>query len=315
MGAARVTFLLPAAERFGAQRLDDAGARALGRADRLPAGEAGYRAQLLRHFELLPRRWPIAALSRQMDAGDAAGSAWLRADPAYVRPDINGARLLACGEALTLGDADVAALLPPLKPLFGDAGFPIDAPVPTRWYLRLPPQADLPEFTAPSEALGADLFEHLAEGSRGRRWRALLNEAQIVLHNHPWNARRIEHGLAPVNSLWFWGAGLLPDHVRSGFAAVSGDDESLRALAAAAGLRVQPPEARFAAPDVDTLIDLRPLRDLKLFAQAWLAPALEAVQAGHLASLRLDLEDGDAFRIARGQRWRVWRRPQAALAR
>lgn len=315
MGAAQVVFLLPAAERFGAQRLDNAGARALGRADRLPAGEAGHRAQLLRHFELLPRHWPIAALTRQMDAGDADGSAWLRADPAYVRPDINGARLLACGEALALGAADVAALLPPLKPLFGDAGFPIDAPVPTRWYLRLPPQADLPEFTAPSEALGADLFEHLAEGSGGRRWRALLNEAQIVLHNHPWNARRIERGLAPVNSLWFWGAGVLPDRVRSGFAAIAGDDESLRALAAAAGLRVQPPQARFAVPDVDTLIDLRPLRDLKLFAQAWLAPALEALQAGRLASLRLDLEDGDAYRIARSQRWRLWRRPQAALGR
>lgn len=315
MGAARVTFLLPAAERFGAQRLDDAGALALGRADRLPDGEAGARAQLLRHFELLPRRWPIAALSRRMDAGDAAGAAWLRADPAYIRPDINGARLLACGEALKLDDADVVALLRPLKPLFGDAGFPIDAPVPGRWYLRLPPQADLPEFTPPSEALGADLFEHLAEGVEGRRWRALLNEAQIVLHNHPRNARRIERGLAPVNSLWFWGAGVLPDHVRSGFAAVIADDESLRALAAAAGLRLQPTARRFEAPDADSLIDLRALRDLTLFAQDWLAPALDAVRAGRLASLQLDLEDGGGYGITPGQRWRIWRRPQAALAR
>ncbi|WP_407351658.1 phosphoglycerate mutase [Luteimonas sp. R10] len=315
MGAAQVVFLLPAAERFGAQRLDEAGARALGRADRLQDGEPGHRPQLLRHFELLPRHWPIAALSRQLDAGDAAGSAWLRADPAYVRPDINGARLLASGEALALGEADAAALLPALKPLFGDAGFPIDAPVPARWYLRLPPQAGLPEFTAPSEALGADLFEHLAEGAAGRRWRTLLNEAQILLHNHPWNARRVERGLAPVNSLWFWGAGVLPDHVRSDFAAVTGEEESLRALAAAAGLRVQPSEVRFAAPDVDTLVDLRPLRDLRLFAQDWLAPALQAMQAGRLASLRLDLEDGSAYHVARGQRWRLWRRPQATLAR
>src|SRR5690606_8392451 len=133
---AAVTFLLPAAEAFGAQRLRGPGADALGRADRMPRGEPGRQAQLLRHFELVPRRWPIAALSRQADAGDAAGSAWLRADPAWVRPDINGARLLACGDDLRMTGEDSAALLPALRPLFGDAGFPIDAPHPARWYLR-----------------------------------------------------------------------------------------------------------------------------------------------------------------------------------
>src|SRR5690606_33159950 len=97
-----VTFLLPAAEAFGAQRLRGPAADALGRADALPRGEAGRQAQLRRHFELGTDSWPIAALSRQADAGDAAGSAWLRADPAWVRPDINGARLLACGDDLQL---------------------------------------------------------------------------------------------------------------------------------------------------------------------------------------------------------------------
>ena len=54
------------------------------------------------HFDMLPRGWPVAAVTRQRDAGDAAQAAWLRADPAYIRPDINGARLLAHGEALAL---------------------------------------------------------------------------------------------------------------------------------------------------------------------------------------------------------------------
>ena len=75
-------------------------------------------------------------------------SAWLRADPAYVRPDINGARLLAYGDALALTQAERDALLRPLQPLFGDAGFPIDAPTPSRWYLRLPREAKLPAFAA-----------------------------------------------------------------------------------------------------------------------------------------------------------------------
>ncbi|HST44228.1 MAG TPA: phosphoglycerate mutase, partial [Luteimonas sp.] len=68
----RTTFLLPPRARFGGQRLSTAAAAALGRADRGPAGAAGRHAQLRRLVALPASAWPIAALSRQADAGDAA---------------------------------------------------------------------------------------------------------------------------------------------------------------------------------------------------------------------------------------------------
>ena len=312
---AAVTFLLPAAGAFGAQRLRGPGAEALGRADAMPRGEAGRQAQLLRHFELLPRRWPIAALSRQADAGDAAGSAWLRADPAWVRPDINGARLLACGDDLRMTDADSAALLPALRPLFGDAGFPIDAPHPSRWYLRLPLESKFPEFPPPAEAIGTDLADQLDDDTpAARRWRALLTEAQIVLHNHPWNERRAAGGLTPVNSLWLWGGGVLPDHVGTGHGAVATAEEELQALVAASGAQAVAPLQAFDPVAVPSLVDLRTLRDLRAFADDWLAPALSGLSEGRLKSLLLDLEDGTGYRLSRGQRWRFWRRPRDTLA-
>ena len=144
---ASATFLLPARVRFGGQSLSPAFAKALGRADRVDA-DAGERAQLTRHFDLLPRGWPVAALTRAFDANDAATGAWLRADPAFVRPDINGARLLACGDALQLDQAEADAFLSALRPLFGDSGMPIDAPRPARWYLRLPREAKLPSMAS-----------------------------------------------------------------------------------------------------------------------------------------------------------------------
>ena len=313
MVQARATLLLPSARRFGTQALSPACAKALGRADRRESLGAGRRAQLLRHFRLVPNHWPIAALTRQMDAGDAAGSAWLRADPCRVLPDINGARLLGFGDALGVTAEDAAQLLPALKPLFGVAGVTIDAPVPSRWYLRLPRESRLPVFTEPDDALGADLFDHLAEGSEGRRWRLLLSEAQVVLHNHPWNARRQEAGRPPVNSLWFWGGGVLPDHVLSDYARVRSDDETCAALASAAGLH-RPLPARFEAGEGDALFDLTALRDLDAFEARWLQPALAALQSGELDALLLDDEDGVATTFARGQRWRFWRRPRASLA-
>lgn len=312
------TLLLPARDRLAGQRLPQDAARALGRGDRLPQGEPGERAQLLRHFDLLPRGWPVAALTRQLDANDAALSAWLRADPAYVRPDINGARLLACGDALGLAPADVDALLPALRPLFGDAGFPIDAPVTQRWYLRLPREAKLPAFAAPVDALGADLFEQLpgADGDNSpeaRRWRALLSEAQVALHNHPHNAVRIAAGKPPVNSLWFWGAGVLPDHVTGPLRQVATDDVLLRALATAAGMQVDAAARTFAVPGADALFDLRDLRDAASLCSAWLQPALAALRQRAIDRLCLDCEDGAGFALERRQHWRFWRRPLATL--
>ena len=97
---AQATLLLPARTRLVGQALPDDVARALGRSDRSDT-DAGERAQLRRQFQLVPDHWPIAALTRQRDAGDAAGARWLRADPVRVSPDMSGARMLAHGESLS----------------------------------------------------------------------------------------------------------------------------------------------------------------------------------------------------------------------
>jgi hypothetical protein len=297
---ATATLLLPARARFAGQALPASAARVLGRADRLPQGDAGERAQLLRHFDLLPRGWPVAALTRQADAGDAMGSAWLRADPAYVRPDLNGARLLAIGEGLRLEQADADAFLPALRPLFGDAGVLLDAPAPARWYLRMPREATFPAFAEPGEALGADLFEHLPEGAEGRRWRALLSEAQVVLHNHPRNAERAARGLPPVNSLWFWGGGVLPDRVRSPHGQVRTHDPVLQALAAASK----------AEGEGSVLIDYRALATFDAGFLGW----LDAAARGDVERLVIDFADGSRLAVEPRQRWRFWRRPLQDVA-
>ena len=318
MAGAAATFLLPARTRLAGRPLPAATAQALGRADRLAPGEPGEQAQLLRHFDLLPRGWPVAALTRALDAGDARSAAWLRADPAHVRADINGARLMACGEGLGLDQRDAAAFLPALRPLFGDAGFPIDAPDPARWYLRLPAGARLPRFPSPGEALGADLLDLLPAAGEdaspeARRWRTLLSEAEVVLHNHPHNVARLAAGRLPVNSLWLWGAGIPPDHVATPAAGIASDDTLLRALAHAAGAGALPRSPAFALPVTDSLIDLRDLRDPDVLHGAWLGPAIAAVQAGTLARLVLDAADGSRLVLERRQRWRFWRRPATAM--
>lgn len=308
---ARAIFLLPAWSSFGRQGLSPELAKAFGRADAPAHGDSGGDAQLMRHFTATPAQWAPAAITRQIDVGDAAGAAWLRVDPAHVRPEMTGARLLGIGERLSLSQDDIDALLPALKPIFGDSGFALDAPTPARWYLRLLREAKFPEFSAPDEALGEDLFEHQPDGPEGRRWRALLNEAQIVLHNHPWNAQRAGRGLVPINALWVWGGGLLPDRIAADVRHVHSADDLLQALIKLAGGTAQPLSQDFGSAssiqnDV-ALHDLRRLRDFAALQRDWLLPAVRALRTGGLESLVLDAVDGTQLRLAPGQHWRFWR--------
>lgn len=304
MARRAVTLLLPARSRFGGQRLSASAGTWFARADQsAPDNEV-----IQRQFDILPRGWPVAAVTRQRDAGDASGSAWMRADPVYIQPEINGARLMAHGAALSLTAADTAAFLPALKPYFGDSGCLLDAPDPERWYLRLPLGAPLPAMVALDDALGADLFEQLPDGPEGRRWRALLSEAQVVLHNHPRNAERAAAGLAPVNSLWFWGAGVAPDHVRTHHGRIASDDGTVSAFAAAAGVTAGPLPACWPA-DGAGLFDLRHLRDLAVFDRDWWQPLATELEAGRIVPLVVEFADGHRLRISPRHRWRFWRRP------
>lgn len=316
---ARATLLLlPERTRLGGD-LAPALAKALGRADRLAVGEAGARAQLQRQFDVSGDGWPVAAITRQCDAGDAAMETWLRADPAWVRPEMTGARLFGFGDRLGVSQQDVDALLPALQPVFADAGLALDAPTPSRWYLRLPPGARLPAFVDADDALGTDVFDHQPQGvtddaSLGRYWRSLLNDAQVILHNHPRNAQRVAAGLPPINSLWFWGAGPYPAQVTTAHAAVYTDDVLLRSLANAAAVDVHPFPERWQPSLPQSLVDLRQARDIDALARDWLLPAIGALSRGTLETVILDGMDGSRFLLKRGQHWRVWRKPMQSLS-
>lgn len=302
--------LLPARARFAGMALPAALGKALGRAD-LARAAAGEDAQLLRHFSVLAPTWPHAALTRVADAGleDARHGAWLRADPAHLRADINGARLLGIGRTVGVERSDVDALLPALRPLFGDAGMALDAPRPERWYLRLAPGASVPAFTPPERALGDDVFEHIPDGPQARRWRTLMSEAQILLHNHPHNARRLEAGQVPINALWFWGSGSLPDAVDCRLSRQYTDDPELLGTARL-GAPACAPLDTFSDARASALIDLRRRRDWRELIADWLAPTAAAARRRRVV---FDFDNGEVITLEPRQRWRIWRKPWPRL--
>ena len=273
-------------------------ARALGRAVRLDAAN-GEQAQLQRCFTDEPTGWPIAALQRQAEANDAGSYAWLRADPVHLRAEMSGARLIAWGNLGVQGD-EADAFIDALAPMLAQEGIDIGRTAPEHWYLRLPDGLVPPDAVTPADALGDDLLPHLPAGEVGRSWRRLQSELQVLLHQHPLNAARAVRGQPAVNSLWFWGGGRLPLHVRSPAATFHSDEPTLRALALAAGL----PASAAAPGSVAALLDLRRLRD-------WVT--VEAGPGGVVApgpgnsALRLDFADGEVLDLHPRPRWAFWR--------
>ncbi|HET6632847.1 MAG TPA: phosphoglycerate mutase [Rhodanobacteraceae bacterium] len=286
---------------------DDAGwQRWLARADHLPSSGRGWLPALAAQFQWpgkgLP---PLAAITRQQQAGDAGDGVWLFADLANVQPDLTGARMLACGMLDVTAD-EAEALAQPLRPLFGDRGVLLETTTPPRWHLRLPQGTRLPDFATPEAVLGDSLIAHLPEGDEGRRWRALLNEAQVILHQHPVNNERRRRGKPFVNSLWFWGAGgngTLPPWLKCVAAQAYGDAPLLQALAAQAGVPVQPSAAfdPTATPGEDVLLDLG--------NASGAAATLALLRATLRRRNRLELAfaDGERYRVRRSHRWRFWR--------
>lgn len=298
---------LPALARFDPAQLLR---RWLARTDRLDNASAGYLPALAQHFHSGDSALPAAALTRQLLAGDAGDDLWLSADPCWVQPEMNGARLLACG-AMGLDTEIAQALAAPLKPVFGDSGMRLEVSSPDRWHVRLPPGTPLPDFAAPEQALGEDLFQHLPEGPQGKRWRLLLNEVQVLLHQHPANAQRRRDGQPPINSLWFWGGGALPSRLTTAVLGVVSNDLLLQALAARAGIVDQPRgevlTAALAHAKPGWLVDLQDLPADQIQTQEW--SALDALIRRQ--KVLLAFASGERWLSRPRHRLRFWRRSEA----
>jgi len=147
----------------------------------------------------------LARYSYFHDTGRCPEGGCARLDPVELGVGPRGLFLVsACIRDLQREEAD--ALIQELAPLMTEFGWRLEAPVPSRWYVSSvePLRAGL---GSPVLAEGESLTQRLAGDQSGREWAALLNEIQILLHNHPVNQKRLAEGRSQANCLWPWGGG------------------------------------------------------------------------------------------------------------
>lgn len=283
--------------------------RWLARGDRLPDLREPRATALRERFQFIGDAIPAAALRHHCHTDAAGSGVWLCADPAYVRSEATGARLMAWPIA-DLGGDEALQLAGALRGMFEAAALQLCVDTPTEWCLLESGAASPADFVQPADALGVDLLECLPRGDGGRAWRRLFNEGQIVLHAHPVNAARVAAGKLPVNALWFWGAGRLPDTVETGLQLVASTDDVLRGLAKMAGaVRVEPLPCALEAAEArgDTLLDLDPFGTGESIAE-WHAGFRRWLHERRFDAIELIFAGGERFHLRRSHRLRFWRR-------
>jgi hypothetical protein len=279
----------------------------LARGDRLVDAKNGRVAALRDHFRFAGDGVPAAALRHHCHAGDAGGGSWLCADPAYVRSEATGARLMACPVS-DLSDAEAEALATALRSLLAEVG-PLQADTPAEWCVRLADGIRPAVFTSPDDALGASLIDMLPEGDAARAWRRLFNEIQVALHAHSVNAARVAARKLPVKALWFWGAGALHDSVDTRLALVASADDVVRGLAKLAGaVRVEPLPIALETADVrgEALLDLQRLGGRES-ATEWLTTFERWLRRSRFDAITLTFAGGECWRMRHAHRLRFWR--------
>ena len=278
-------------------------------------------------FGLAQRPLPAGALSALACGEDPGTANWLRADPVHLRADRD--RLLLIPSAgFELAADEALQLCTELNRHFAGQ-FTLHPVTPERWVLQAATAMPLAT-RSPIEIAGLDVDAELPE----KRWHALLNEIQMALYQHPVNTSRDARGATVINSLWPWGAGVLPTAAAGPWQSVSAADPVALGLARLAGMRHRPAGNSAAewlerAPEdgrhlvvLENMRGAAALRDgdalareLQILEQGWFAPLLAALRAGRIGMLTAHVpEAGATFEALRSDLRRFWRRPRSLAA-
>jgi hypothetical protein len=259
--------------------------------------------------------WPVAPLSLLADGGDPGVGYWLCATPVHLQVRRDQV-LMMPPRMLAVAPDESAALAAALAGHFAAEGHEVHAPSAAGWYLRCPAAPDL-RTTSLDLAAGRHVDPLLPTGRDRLVFHRWMNEAQMLLHEHPANVAREARGLPAINSVWLWGGGTLPAAATAPWPRVDSPRSVDRGLARLARVPDEPSGARANPAGLHVAADGLTLADLE---RDWAAPLLEALARGELD--RVDIATvaaGEArqWRVRRADLRKFWRRgatPAALLA-
>ena len=234
--------------------------------------------------------------------------AWLRADPVHLAISRDNAQLFDSHVVNPTVD-EMASIGATLNQHFERDSIVVIFPDPARGYIATDAN-NVPQSTPLWKMGGANVFDNLPVSKTRTNWRAISNEMQMLLHDHPVNVRRAEAGTPAINALWIWGGGTLTQAVAANNASleppVFTNVVARLVLARGLGIAYQlpvvtlPPALDVAALGERSLVVLHTAtREVRAQSRQtwpnavaaserdWIAPAVAAFDAGQLDRLTI----------------------------
>ena len=303
--AGRAALRLPAAEWL------------IGRGKRAPRPCSSWREWLLDDANLgrdLLKRFPAGPCVRAAWTGERARGTWACAAPVHLATAIDHLQL-AAPAPLPVAAEESSEFVTSLNAHLDGTGFRLYALPGRGWLCECPPGLACTG-VEPAAAVGRNLRELLPAGRDAARVRALVNELQMLLHEHPVNERRALLGAPAMNSLWLWGFGAAVEPHAQARGSLVTDDDWLAGLWRLHGGEVASPD-RFGEflrqRSTPLRVGLAPTGRDEDLREHWtaldrsiLVPARAALIDGAVRRVSLRI-GGAAFEVRRSARWRFWR--------
>lgn len=191
---------------------------------------------LCKRFNIIMQQnnWPVAPVMLHADAPGLLKSDkdfWMRADPVHLRIEQNHI-MLADSQAFQISGQEAEEITRSLNDSLGDPGFSFMPLHPNRWYIRTAQAPEMQTCTL-SQVTCRNINHYLPTGSDSIRWHKIFNEIQMLLYDHPVNQSRESRGELTVNSVWFWGGGVMPQAILSPYTHIWSNNDLASALAIA----------------------------------------------------------------------------------
>jgi hypothetical protein len=267
------------------------------------------------------RHWPagpcLAATATAADEGRPV--TWAVAHPVHLAVGMDHVRLAPLADAVP-SMAEAESLAATLRAHFAGEGFDFVAYLDGAWVVRCTAPIECTTHE-PAAVVGRNVHDFLPAGPDGARVRSVMNEIQMLLHDHPVNQRRAATRALPINGVWLWGFGTSAEASDHRLPAADrwtlhADDLWLRSFWRHHG------GATAALGDAGTLASGHALVAMTQPPTSDPGEALAEIDSSLLTRLRGAVQSGDlqALELFDGarvhaldaySRWRFWRRPAA----
>ena len=268
---------------------------------------------------------PVAALTYLHDKNQPPQHHVLRADPVCLKADRDCLYFLGYG-GLQVASEEAQKLAEEINQIYVNDGWSLQIGAADRWYVCAEKKPLIETFPL-TEVFGKNIAGYLPRGAEEKKWRIVLTELQMLLHSSEVNTQRTMSQRLPINSVWLWGEGELPEHAAGhtySFDCVWSNDALCLGLAQWAQCKNEklPHVANEYFKQNNSGRHLIVFDDMRILAkenfQSWIAkledfdekwftPLLEAFDKRCLSNINIEIENGMVFEFAKQTIWNKWR--------